>query len=213
MSRQKRIGVLTFILVLTLAVGGLLISTRTPPATLTIYKTTTPAPKTEVRKEVPSNFNTETDTGAVPGNNLSNDSQAALHRAPVDVSKPSFGESDTSGFDASEVSEDKVDYGSSPFGYGTYPEIPTDYPYTPIWTRSAQARAHYSRGTPENERILELMGRVRIKLWEMGDRNIKGMSHANGLIYPTRPDTVYVDIEDFKDGGSISLLLSNSVSL
>ena len=206
MSRGKMITVLTFILVLTLAVGGLLISTRTPPATVKIYKTTTPAPKTEVRKEVPSNFNTETDTGAVPANDVPNDSEAAIHRAPVDASKSFLGEPNARGLDASEVSEDKVDYGSSPFGYGTYPEIPTDYPHTPIWTRSAQARAHYSRGNPEEERILELMSRVRLKLWEMGERHVKGVAYANGLMYPTQPDTVYVDIQDFKDGGSISAI-------
>ena len=41
MSRsQKVIGVLTFILVFTLTVVGLLISMRTPTATVKIYKTT-----------------------------------------------------------------------------------------------------------------------------------------------------------------------------
>ena len=94
----------------------------------------------------------------------------------------------------------------SPFGYGKYPEIPLDYPYTPIWTRSEESKQHYTDGDSEEERILELMSRVRIKLWQMGEKNIKGIAYSDGMVYPNYPNTVYVDIEQLENGASVGVI-------
>ena len=212
-THRKRVLFVAALGVVIFLIGGFaFLQNNRPKAPIIIYKTTLPS-KTEVNVENPDNPQTQNfgsgfveDTDAPTTDDPHAENSAAEDRDVLSENDTDLTALTDGGFDASEVSEDKVDYGSSPFGYGTYPEIPTDYPYTPIWTRSAQARAHYSRGNLEDERILELMSRVRLKLWEMGERHVKGVAYANGLIYPTQPDTVYVDIQDFKDGGSISAI-------
>ena len=92
----------------------------------------------------------------------------------------------------------------SPFGYGPYPEVPADYPWKPIWTLSDEDRAHYSQAHPDGERGIELMQRVGIKLWQMG-QNFTGIAYSNGRIYPNFPDTVYVDVQQTETGTSIAV--------
>lgn len=69
----------------------------------------------------------------------------------------------------------------SPHGFGPFPDVPDDYIIQPFsWD-------FYKNDPP----IYELMERVRMKLWKQGIR-ATGMLHANGLVYPTIPGTVFV---------------------
>ena len=101
----------------------------------------------------------------------------------------------------------------SPFGFGPYPEVPADYPseMTPSWfdPNLRDSRDH------------ELMGRVLIKLWNEGDKNVSGAYLNNGLVYPLYPNTVYVRYKDMEmpDGtirrkiGSVRGSLPDGVSM
>ncbi len=72
----------------------------------------------------------------------------------------------------------------SPFGFGPYPKVPEDYPTDVNWSS-------YEDDLP----IYELMTRVRIKLWEEGQRT-NGIVEENGLLYPIMRDTVYIKWSD-----------------
>ena len=69
----------------------------------------------------------------------------------------------------------------SPFGFGAFPKIPTDFPDQNIWNVVEKRSVHDSDGA----KTLELLARVRIKLWEQGVQT-KGviMDPSSGLIYP-----------------------------
>ena len=77
----------------------------------------------------------------------------------------------------------------SPFGLGIFPEIPADYPDQNVWERLERA-AH----DPEGGKKLELLIRVRMKLWEQGTETV-GASYDDRtkLIYPNIPGVVYVE--------------------
>ena len=77
----------------------------------------------------------------------------------------------------------------SPFGLGIFPEVPSDYPDPNVWERIERA-AH----DPVGGKKLELLIRVRIKLWEQGTKTI-GASYAAGIdrIYPNIPNVAYVE--------------------
>lgn len=80
----------------------------------------------------------------------------------------------------------------SKFGLGPFPERPSDYD-----------KKSTSGGFLNIEH--ELMGRVRVKLWTQGIRDIKGMCYAgNGRIYLNRPDTVYIDFKEVEESDGIS---------
>ena len=105
--------------------------------------------------------------------------------------------------DTADVSENA---GVSPFGFGPYPEVPTDYIRKlgpPLWMRDI------SSGSDIPEHVLmssELIGRVLVKLWTDGDTNIVGGStDADGKVIPHYPNTIYVKIveEVDKDTGTI----------
>ena len=93
------------------------------------------------------------------------------------------------------VSEEEApaeDVPVSPFGFGPYPEVPADLPENlmPSWTWSDERRQNmYGRAVD-----YELMGRVIIKLWNQGDKEIVGVLRRDndGKVYPTYPDTMYV---------------------
>jgi hypothetical protein len=184
---------------------------RSEKEPVTVYKTTTYSPKAKVQDSNSLNTSTEAETDSATVNEdlplLEDENENEINTEPVDFSNLL---SDELGFsddiENTEAFTDDEDYGSSPFGYGKYPSIPSDYPYTPIWTRSEKSKQHYTDGDPEEERILELMSRVRIKLWEMGEKNIKGIAYSDGLIYPNYPNTVYADIDESEDGGSVGVI-------
>ena len=68
----------------------------------------------------------------------------------------------------------------SPFGFGAFPKIPTDFPDQNIWNVVEKRSVHDSDGA----KTLELLARVRIKLWEQG-KHTKGviMDPSTGLVY------------------------------
>ena len=191
---HKIVGFIVFIGLALAVVIYLVFSNREPQAPIVIYKETTPLLKTETRPEKSSN--TQQDTRAGRSSETGELTQGAIHIEPVDLSQPldDFGNLDD-GLGKTEVIqvENKVINAESPFGYGPYPEVPTDYPWQPIWTLSDELRAHYSQAHQDGERGIELMQRVGIKLWQMG-HTFTGIAYSsNGRIYPNFPDTVYVD--------------------
>ena len=75
----------------------------------------------------------------------------------------------------------------SPFGFGPYPEIPEGFPFEDPWTSLVHV-------TDREAMVFELIHRVHIKLWNEGKRP-EGLSHENGVIYASYPNTVYVTWE------------------
>ena len=75
----------------------------------------------------------------------------------------------------------------SPFGFGPYPEIPMDYPHLESWDQIAD----------DDDPEWELMARVMIKLWKRGEKVIAA-SMANGLVYPTFTDTLYIKWAEYE---------------
>ena len=94
----------------------------------------------------------------------------------------------------------------SRFGFGMLPEIPSDFPDQNIWNVVEKRSIH----DPDGAKTLELLARVRIKLWEKGEHT-KGviMDPSSGLVYsdsdikvlfPNSPDLPKYDTyfdEDF----------------
>ena len=77
----------------------------------------------------------------------------------------------------------------SPFGLGTYPEVPSDYFGIPIWM---QDQEHISHLPDSTQREIELIDRVLVKLWQQDDRSIVGGSTYRGKIYPHYENTAYI---------------------
>ncbi len=84
----------------------------------------------------------------------------------------------------------------SPFGFGSYPKVPDDYPGD--FGRQGEINWAY-RDSPGKE----LISRVLVKLWAEGERNFIGGSTHRGKVYPHYYDTVYVRIEETETGRSI----------
>ncbi len=86
----------------------------------------------------------------------------------------------------------------SPFGFGSYPEVPEGMldlggnPYKPIW-------AHHRWPNIRMAKTHELLSRVKIKLWQKGERDWVGMGGDENKIYVNYPNTVYVTWKDSKD--------------
>lgn len=78
----------------------------------------------------------------------------------------------------------------SPFGFGPYPEVPSDFPHDPIWEEDMEA--NISQFGSEAMKEAELMDRVLIQLWNQGHRATSASKHSNGLVYPSFPNTVFV---------------------
>ena len=88
------------------------------------------------------------------------------------------------------------DYGESDYGFGPYPEIPPDYPeyMRPFWTTDADRTGHHERLRP-----IELLARVRIKLWKQGQTDVKlDLEIPTQKIRIVTPGTVYVHYEETK---------------
>ena len=207
MLNRKKALTLTGILIL-ISIAIFLMSQQTPPETVVIYKAVEFTPKTETDTPSASHPNSDVEMGALVNEDRDvsetdiDDSVESTETALL-FDELFFGEilDETE----SEYTEAEI-VAVSPFGYGEYPEIPTDYPWMPIWTLSDEDRKHYSQGHPEGERGIELMQRVGIKLWQTG-HTFTGIahSHTNGRIYPNFPDTVYVDVQQTETGTSISV--------
>jgi len=76
----------------------------------------------------------------------------------------------------------------SPFGFGPYPEIPADYPFTPFWLRPPP-KGNKSRDQLKRK---ELLSRVMVKAWTDGDHNFIGAGTDGGKVYLTYPNVMYV---------------------
>ncbi len=134
------------------------------------------------------------------------DTQTSEALTPIDVFQLLFQETDVAeNIGESEVSADENAYGVSPFGYGEYPNIPIDYPWTPIWALSDEDRLHYSNNDSELQRKLELMSRVGIKVWESDRKDFRGIGFSNGRVYLNFPDTVYVSVHESENGTFIDV--------
>lgn len=103
--------------------------------------------------------------------------------------------------ETSEISEDvpASPYGVSPYGFGSYPEVPAGFPshLQPIWTWSEEKMSEFTG----NGKDFELMHRVLIKLWNQGDQGFVAVTRSddNGKVYPIYPDVVYVTWREATD--------------
>ena len=87
-------------------------------------------------------------------------------------------------------------YGESDYGFGPYPEIPPDYPEhrRPFWTTDLDRTGHH-----EHLKTIELLARVRIKLWKQGQTDVKlDLEGPTQKIRIVTPGTVYVQYEETK---------------
>lgn len=80
----------------------------------------------------------------------------------------------------------------SPFGFGPYPEVPADYPFTPFWLRPPPKR------NKSREQLMrrELISRVMVKAWTDGDHNFVGATgngSGDGKVYLTYSNVIYVE--------------------
>lgn len=81
----------------------------------------------------------------------------------------------------------------SPFGYGPFPKVPSDYPSVIVWLRS-----DYEELPLHAQKNFELMDRVLIKLWAAGEKGFRGASTYNGKIYPHYHNTVYIKVREYE---------------
>ncbi|MDD9972822.1 MAG: hypothetical protein OXU27_02395 [Candidatus Poribacteria bacterium] len=88
-----------------------------------------------------------------------------------------------------EVATDE-DERASLFGFGPYPVVPLGlFPHgKKVWDEIE----HDAERDWAFAKDIELMVRVRIKLWELGTETV-GASSSNGLIYPSIPNVAYVE--------------------
>ena len=93
----------------------------------------------------------------------------------------------------------------SPYGFGPYPEVPNDFPFTPTWL--------WPEASLQNVDGLmyhELRFRVLIKLWNEGDTRFTGASinPDTSKVYPSYPNTVYLRYREDGMGGKTVLVKS-----
>ena len=77
-----------------------------------------------------------------------------------------------------------------------YPEVPADYPFTPIWKRSEAERVPIPS---ERLKEQELLSMVMVKLWSEGNQDFSGGVISNGTFYPLYPDVAYVEWDEYKE--------------
>ncbi len=80
----------------------------------------------------------------------------------------------------------------SPFGFGPYPEVPSDFPRDPIWVADPDYPEGDEHLGSDFMRDMELINRVLIKLWNQG-RRVSSASMSKGQVFPHYPNTVYVE--------------------
>ena len=81
-----------------------------------------------------------------------------------------------------------------------FPEVPDDFPWTPIWLRVPG----YQKGDSYRH---EMIYRVLIKLWNQGDRDfVNGIySHDYNKVYPLYSDVMYVEWEEEDIDGPLTI--------
>lgn len=75
---------------------------------------------------------------------------------------------------------------SSPVATGGFPEVPDEFPFTPVWLEYP----NYEKGDKHQH---ELIARVLIKLWNQGDHDFVNGAYENGKVYPLYNDVMYVE--------------------
>lgn len=77
----------------------------------------------------------------------------------------------------------------SPYGFGPYPKVPSDFPFTPTWLWPEASLQNV-----DGLKYHELRFRVLIKLWNEGDTQFTGASinPDTSKVYPSYPNTVYL---------------------
>ena len=131
-------------------------------------------------------FPNDTGTQGHPGMHVeTDDSQAMLER------KDALRIDDMEGADSADPLAETFEVRVSPFGFGPYPEVPSDYIASlglPIW---------YEHGFDEipataiHERNIELIDRVLVKLWKDGEDVDRGF-YKDGKVYPLYSKSAYV---------------------
>ena len=108
------------------------------------------------------------------------------------------------------------DYGESVFGFGPYPEIPSDFPerYRPIWSHGVYDVtnfAEFPEEFKEHRRAEELLDRVHVKLWKEGRTDITSISlvPTTNRVYPLTANSVVVRRTGIDTGGSIFSIVGN----
>ncbi len=84
----------------------------------------------------------------------------------------------------------------SPFGFGPYPEVPADYPFTPFWLRYQKDPERYdAKYDTEFLKSKELLSRIMVKAWTEGVRGFTGGSGSltTGKYYLHFPNAIYVE--------------------
>ena len=80
----------------------------------------------------------------------------------------------------------------SPFGFGPYPEVPSDFSHEPIWDEDPDYPEGDEEFGSDFMRKMELIDRVLIKLWTQGHRATSGEIGDDDMVLPLYPNTVYV---------------------
>ena len=80
----------------------------------------------------------------------------------------------------------------SPFGFGAFPKVPDDFPESVIWQSDMQS--DIDQWGSSQIKAVELMDRVLVKLWKQGHQATSAHTASNGKIYPSYPNTVYLDL-------------------
>ena len=80
----------------------------------------------------------------------------------------------------------------SPFGFGPYPQVPSDFPHEPIWVEDPDYPEGSGDFGSDFMRDLELICRVLIRLWNQGHRTTSGEIGDDDMVLPFYPNTVYV---------------------
>ncbi len=78
----------------------------------------------------------------------------------------------------------------SPFGFGAYPQVPSDFSHNPIWVDFPNTRN--ALGGSTMMRALELCDRVLVELWHQGQHTDGGEIGSDDMVLPFYPNTVYV---------------------
>ena len=78
----------------------------------------------------------------------------------------------------------------SPFGFGAYPEVPSDFSHAPIWIDFPNTKN--ARGGSTMMRALELCDRVLVELWSQGHYTDGGEIGSDDMVLPFYLNTVYV---------------------
>ena len=84
----------------------------------------------------------------------------------------------------------------SPYGFGPYPEVPADYPFTPFWLRYQKDPEIYdAKYTIDRLKGKELLSRIMVKAWTEGIRDFTGGSFeaTTGKYYLHLPNTIYIE--------------------